>query len=144
MVPVDKRPTKQMTKLDLDNLFSVTLRDSGEVALIDGGSKKIVTVINTGSAVHISRLPQSGRYLYAIGRDAKVDLIDLWMDPPATVAEIKVGAEARSLESSKAQGWGDNYAIAGPYWPPHYLIINGNPLEPLKVVSTRGMTIDTQ
>ncbi|HEX9568662.1 MAG TPA: cytochrome D1 domain-containing protein [Rhodospirillales bacterium] len=144
IVPVDKRPAKQMTKLDLDNLFSVTLRDSGEVALIDGGSKKIVTVIKTGYAVHISRLSQSGRYLYAIGRDAKVDLIDLWMDPPATVAEIKVGAEARSVETSKAKGWGDKYAIAGAYWPPQYVIMNGNTLEPLKVVSTRGMTIDTQ
>ena len=31
-----QRPTKQMNKLDIDNLFSVTLRDSGEIALIDG------------------------------------------------------------------------------------------------------------
>jgi nitrite reductase (NO-forming)/hydroxylamine reductase len=56
IVPVDKRPKKQMNKLDLPNLFSVTLRDSGEVALIDGDSKKIVAVIKTGFAVHISRL----------------------------------------------------------------------------------------
>ena len=32
LVPVDKRPTKPMNNLDLDNLFSVTLRDSGEIA----------------------------------------------------------------------------------------------------------------
>ncbi len=144
LVPVDKRPKKQMNKLDLDNLFSVTLRDSGEVALIDGNSKKIVEVIKTGYAVHISRLSASGRYLYAIGRDAKVNLIDLWMEHPATVAEIKIGIEARSVETSKMKGWEDKYAIAGSYWPPQYVIMNGDTLEPLKIVSTRGMTVDTQ
>ena len=144
VVPVDKRPTKQENDLDLDNLFSVTLRDIGKVALIDGNSKKIVQIITTGYAVHISRLSASGRYLYTIGRDAKVDLIDLWMNPPATVAEIKIGIEARSVETSKMKGWEDKYAIAGAYWPPQYVIMNGDTLEPLKVVSTRGMTVDTQ
>ena len=145
LVPVDKRPTKQMNKLDLDNLFSVTLRDSGEVALIDGHSKKIVKILTTGYAVHISRMSASGRYLFTVGRDAKLNLIDLWMDPPETVARIKVGMEARSVETSKMKGWEDKYAIAGTYWPPQYVIMDGGTLEPLKVVSTRGMTVyDTQ
>ena len=143
-VAVDKRPKKQMNKLDLDNLFSVTLRDSGEIALIDGKSKKIVEVIKTGYAVHISRISASGRYLFAIGRDAKINLIDLWMEHPATVAELKIGIEARSVETSKMKGWEDKYAIAGAYWPPQYVIMDGNTLEPLKIVSTRGMTVDTQ
>jgi nitrite reductase (NO-forming)/hydroxylamine reductase len=133
-----------MNKLDLDNLFSVTLRDSGEIALIDGKSKKIVEVIKTGYAVHISRISASGRYLFAIGRDAKINLIDLWMEHPTTVAEIKIGIEARSVETSKMKGWEDKYAIAGAYWPPQYVIMDGNTLEPLKIVSTRGMTVDTQ
>ncbi len=140
-VPVDKRPTKQMNKLELDNLFSVTLRDTGEVALIDGASKKIVTTLTTGYAVHISRISASGRYVLTIGRDAKLDLIDLWMDPPQIVAEIKVGLEARSVETSKMKGWEDKYAIAGSYWPPQYVIMHGDTLEPIKVVSTRGMTV---
>ena len=144
LVPVDKRPTKQMNNLDLDNLFSVTLRDNGEVALIDGDSKKIVEVMPTGYAVHISRISASGRYLYVIGRDAKIDLIDLWMDPPTTVAEIKIGMEARSVETSKMKGWEDKYAIAGAYWPPQFVIMDGLTLEPFKVVSTRGMTVATQ
>jgi nitrite reductase (NO-forming)/hydroxylamine reductase len=143
-VPVSERPTKQMNKLELDNLFSVTLRDAGQVALIAGDSKEIVQVIDAGYAVHISRLSASGRYLFTIGRDAKVNLIDLWMDPPTTVAEIKLGAEARSVESSKFKGWEDAYAIAGTYWPPQYVIMKGDTLEPLKIVSTRGMTVDTQ
>ena len=33
IVPVDKRPTKPMNKINLKNVFSVTLRDAGEVAL---------------------------------------------------------------------------------------------------------------
>ena len=144
VVPVDKRPTRKMNKLDIDNLFSVTLRDSGEIALIDGTSKKIEHVIKTGYAVHISRLSASGRYLFTIGRDAKVNLIDLWMDPPQTVAEIKVGAEARSVETSKFKGYEDKYAVAGSYWPPQFVIMDGATLEPLKVVATRGMTYDTQ
>jgi nitrite reductase (NO-forming) / hydroxylamine reductase len=143
-VPVDKRPTKKMNSLDLDNLFSVTLRDSGQIALIDGNSKEIVSIIPTGYAVHISRMSASGRYLYTIGRDAKIDLIDLWMSPPQTVAEIKVGIEARSVETSKMKGWEDRYAIAGAYWPPQYVIMDGATLEPLKIVSTRGMIVDTQ
>jgi nitrite reductase (NO-forming)/hydroxylamine reductase len=142
-VSVDKRPAKQMNKIDLDNLFSVTLRDSGEIALIDGASKKIVEIIKTGYAVHISRISASGRYLYVIGRDAKINLIDLWMEKPATVAEIKVGTEARSVETSKFKGWEDKYAIAGTYWPPQYVIMQGDTLEPLTIDSTRGMTIDT-
>jgi nitrite reductase (NO-forming)/hydroxylamine reductase len=143
-VAPEDRPTAQMNDLDLDNLFSVTLRDSGEVALIDGGTYEIVTILETGYAVHISRMSASGRYLFTIGRDAKINLVDLWMETPATVAEIKVGIEARSVETSKMEGWEDKYAIAGSYWPPQYVIMDGDTLEPLKVVSTRGMIYDSQ
>jgi len=143
-IAVADRPTKKMNDLDIENLFSVTLRDTGEIALIDGDSKKIVTIIKTGYAVHISRMSASGRYLFAIGRDAKVTLIDLWMETPVAVSEIKVGSEARSVETSKMKGYEDKYAIAGAYWPPQYVIMDGESLEPLKVVSTRGMVYDTQ
>ncbi len=141
LVPVDKRPTKKLNDLDLDDLFAVTLRDSGEIALIDGGTKEITQVIKTGYAVHISRVSASGRYLFTIGRDAAIVLIDLWMDPPAPVAAVKIGMEARSVETSKMKGWEDKYAIAGAYWPPQYVIMDGFTLEPIKVVSTRGMTV---
>jgi nitrite reductase (NO-forming)/hydroxylamine reductase len=145
LVSEDQRPkTRPVNGFDVDNLFSVTLRDSGEVALIDGDSKKIVNIVKTGYAVHISRLSHSGRYVYTIGRDGLVNLIDLWMDPPQTVATIKTGLEARSVETSKYKGFEDKYAIAGTYWPPQYVIMNGETLEPLKIQSTRGMTVDTQ
>jgi len=144
IVPSAKRPTHKLNNYDITNIFSVTLRDDGKVALIDGNSKKIITIIKTGYAVHITRVSASGRYLFVIGRDAKVDMIDLWMKTPAVVAEIKVGLEARSIETSKYKGYEDKYAIAGSYWPPQYTIMDGDTLEPLKIVSTRGMTVDTQ
>ncbi|MEN1971685.1 cytochrome D1 domain-containing protein [Luteimonas sp. MJ204] len=143
-VPEDKRPTRKMNDYDLDNVFSVTLRDSGEIALIDGASKEIITILKTGYAVHISRVSHSGRYIYTIGRDGKIDLIDMWMKVPERVAEIKIGLEARSVETSKFKGYEDRLAIAGAYWPPQYVIMDGPSLEPLKIVSTRGMTVDTQ
>jgi len=138
------RPSKQMNNFNLKNLFSVTLRDAGQIALIDGDSKNIISIIKTGYAVHISRLSASGRYLFVIGRDSRINLIDLWMEQPETVAEIKIGMEARSVETSKYKGFEDKYVIAGSYWPPQYVIMNGDTLEPLQVVSTRGMTVDTQ
>ena len=61
-----------------------------------------------------------------------------------TVAEIRIGLEARSVETSKYKGYEDKYAIAGAYWPPQYVIMDGDTLNPLRVVSTRGMTVDTQ
>jgi nitrite reductase (NO-forming)/hydroxylamine reductase len=144
IVPVAERPTKKMNSRNLDNFFAVTLRDAGQVALIDGDTKEIVSILDTGYAVHISRLSHSGRYVYTIGRDAKISLIDLWMETPAVVAEIKIGLEARSVETSKYKGYEDRYAVAGAYWPPQFVIMDGPTLEPLKIVSTRGVTVDTQ
>lgn len=144
LVKPEDRPTKQLNKLDLPNLFSVTLRDDGKIALIDGNSKEIVKTIDTGYAVHISRMSASGRYLLVIGRDAKIDMIDLWAKEPIKVAEIKVGIEARSVETSKFKGYEDKYVIAGDYWPPQFTIMDGETLEPLQIVSTRGMTVGTQ
>jgi nitrite reductase (NO-forming)/hydroxylamine reductase len=144
IIPPAKRPTKKMNAYNIDNIFSTTLRDTGEVALIDGDTKKIINIVKTGYAVHISRTSASGRYLYVIGRDAKINLIDLWMEKPDNVAEIKIGLEARSVDTSKYKGYEDKYAIAGSYWPPQYVIMKGDTLEPQKIVSTRGMTVDTQ
>jgi nitrite reductase (NO-forming) / hydroxylamine reductase len=142
IIPPDKRPTKQMNKINLKNVFSVTLRDAGEVALIDGDTKQIISRVKTGYAVHISRLSLSGRYIYVIGRDGLLSLIDLWMDTPQVVAEIKTGLDARSVDTSKFKGFEDKYVIAGSYWPPQYVIMEGDTLKPLKLVSTRGITVD--
>lgn len=143
-IPVENRPKKKMNNYNIENFFAVTLRDSGEIAIIDGDTKEIVNIVKTGYAVHISRLSHSGRYLYTIGRDGRVNLIDLWMEKPDNVAEIKIGLEARSVETSKYKGYEDKYAIAGAYWPPQYVIMDGDTLEPRKIVSTRGNVVGTQ
>ena len=144
IVPPAQRPTKKMNNYNIQNIFSTTLRDTGEVALIDGDTKQIINIVRTGYAVHISRLSASGRYLFVIGRDAKINMIDLWMEKPDNVAEVRVGLEARSVDTSKYKGFEDKFAIAGSYWPPQYTIMKGDTLEPLKIVATRGMTVDKQ
>jgi len=144
IIAPEDRPASPQHDRNIDNFFSVTLRDAGQVAIIDGDTKEIVTILDTGYAVHISRVSASGRYVFTIGRDALINMVDLYMDPPATVAQIKIGLEARSVETSKYKGYEDRYAIAGSYWPPQYVIMDGDTLEPLKIVSTRGMTVDTQ
>ncbi len=143
-VAPEDRPETPRHGYDVDNLFAVTLRDAGEVAIIDGDSKEVIAYVPTGYAVHISRASSSGRYFLTIGRDAKVDMIDLYMNPPQVVAEIKVGMEARSVETSRFKGYEDHIVIAGAYWPPHYVLMDGHTLEPKKIVSTRGMTVHTQ
>ncbi|MEZ5614153.1 MAG: cytochrome D1 domain-containing protein [Rhodocyclaceae bacterium] len=142
VVPVDQRPKKQMSKINLKNVFAVTLRDTGELALIDGDTKEIWQILKTGYAVHISRLSASGRYVYTVGRDGLVTLIDLWFEKPTTVATVKIGSDARSVDTSKFKGFEDKYLVGGSYWPPQYSIMEGDTLKPLKVVSTRGMTVD--
>ncbi len=144
IVPPAQRPTKKMNSYNIANIFSTTLRDTGEVALIDGDTKQIINIVKTGYAVHISRTSASGRYLFVIGRDAKINMIDLWMEKPDNVAEVRIGLEARSVETSKYKGYEDKLAIAGAYWPPQYVIMKGDTLEPLKIVGTRGMTVDKQ
>ncbi|KAB2884456.1 MAG: nitrite reductase [Albidovulum sp.] len=144
LVKPEDRPKEKMNDIDIENLMSVTLRDAGQIALIDGGTYEIKAVIDTGYAVHISRISASGRYLFVIGRDGLVNMIDLWMESPATVASIKIGIEARSVETSKFEGFEDKLAIAGAYWPPQFVIMDGDTLEPKKIVSTRGMIYDEQ
>lgn len=147
LIPPEKRPTEPQTKRDWENYFSVTLRDAGQVSIIDGDSYEIVNTVNSGYAVHITRMSASGRYAYVIGRDGKLALIDLWLEKPEKVAEVQVCYDARSVEVSKYKGpegdFVDKLAVVGCYWPPHFVVIDGQTLEPMKIVSTRGYTYDS-
>lgn len=147
ITPVDQRPTKPQSTRNIDNYFIVTLRDAGKVAIIDGDTHEIVSEVDSGYAVHITRMSASGRYAYVIGRDGRLALIDLWMKEPAVVARVQTCYDARSVEVSKYKGpdgdFSDTYAITGCYWPPHFVILDGQTLEPVKVVSTRSYTEDT-
>jgi nitrite reductase (NO-forming)/hydroxylamine reductase len=146
-VPVEERPTKPEHRRDIEDYFGFILRDVGKGAIIDGKRKKLVGVVDTGFAVHIFRASATGRYFYSIGRDGKVSLIDLYPKKPEIVAEVKVCADARSVDVSKYSGpkgdFNDKLAIVGCYWPPQMVILDGQTLEPLKVISTRSSTYDT-
>jgi nitrite reductase (NO-forming) / hydroxylamine reductase len=148
LVPPESRPASPQTNRDWQNYFVVTLRDAGQVAIIDGDTYEIVNTVNTGYAVHISRMSATGRYVYTIGRDGKLALVDLWMEKPDKVAEVQLCYDARSVEVSKYEGelgnFIDKYAIVGCYWPPHFVILDGKTLEPFKIVSTRSYTYDTE
>nr|BAL57500.1 hydroxylamine reductase [uncultured Chloroflexota bacterium] len=148
LIPPDQRPSQPQTKRDWQNYFVVTLRDAGRVAIIDGDTYEVVNEVQSGYAVHITRMSATGRYAYVIGRDGRLALIDLWMEKPDKVAEVQTCYDARSVEVSKYKGaegdFTDKLAIVGCYWPPHFVILDGLTLEPLKIVSTRGYTVDTQ
>jgi nitrite reductase (NO-forming) / hydroxylamine reductase len=147
ITPVSDRPTSPQTSRNIDNYFIVTLRDAGKVAIIDGDNYEIISEVDSGYAVHITRMSASGRYAYVIGRDGRLALIDLWMEKPEVVARVQTCYDARSVEVSKYDGpegdFTDKYAVTGCYWPPHFAILDGQTLEPLKVVSTRSYTEDT-
>lgn len=142
-------PKKPLHGLNWENFFVVIERDAGKAAIIDGDTKKIVAHLDTGYAVHVIKglehhntdHPKDavGRFWYTIGRDGKVNKIDLWQTPDKMlVAETKMAYDARDIAVS-----GDGkYVIAGGYWPPHFVIMDAETLEPLKVISTRGVNVD--
>jgi nitrite reductase (NO-forming)/hydroxylamine reductase len=82
----------------------VTLRDAGQVAIIDGDTYEIVSTVDSGYAVHITRMSATGRYAYVTGRDGRLALIDLWMEKPEVVARVQTCYDARSVEVSKYEG----------------------------------------
>ncbi|MBI5048424.1 MAG: c-type cytochrome [Deltaproteobacteria bacterium] len=147
IVPEAQRPKKPEHNRNWQNFFGIVLRDAGKVAILDGDTKELVSVVDTGFAVHILRSSASGRYFYSIGRDGKSTMIDLWMAKPDKVAEAKTCFDARSIDSSKYKGkkgnFEDKLAIVGCYWPPHFVVLDGQTLEPKKVVSTRSYSYDT-
>jgi len=143
LVPVSQRPKKPEHKRNWQNFFGVVLRDAGKVAIIDGDTKEKIVTLDSGFAVHILRSSASGRYFFSIGRDGMVGMYDLWAKTPNKVAEVKTCSEARSVDTSKYEGYEDKLAVVGCYWPPHFVVLNGETLEPVKVVSTRSYTYDT-
>ncbi|MCW9034829.1 MAG: nitrite reductase [Rhodospirillales bacterium] len=141
-VDPSKYPTKPMHGRNWENFFVVILRDAGKMAVIDGDTKEVITKINSGYAVHVTKESSDGRFWYTIGRDGKMTKIDLWMDPPQTVAETQIAYDARDVAVSHYGKWKDKYVIGGGYWPPHFVILDAVTMEPMKVISTRGVNVD--
>ncbi len=135
-------PTKPQHNRDWENFFLVILRDEGKVGVIDGDTKEVVVKVDTGYAVHVMKESSNGRFWYTQGRDGKMTKIDLWMNPPKVVAENQIAYDARDVAVSHYGKDKDKYIIGGGYWPPHFVISDAVTMEPLKVVSTRGVNVD--
>ncbi|WJW75428.1 cytochrome D1 domain-containing protein [Thiohalobacter sp. IOR34] len=145
-------PTKPLHGRNWKNFFVVIERDAGKVAIIDGDKHEIVTHIDTGYAVHVIKATEHhnkehpkgkgnvpGRFWYTMGRDGKMNKIDLWQTPDKMlVAETQIAYDARDVAVS-----GDGkYVIGGGYWPGHFVIVDAKTMTPLKAVSTRGVNVD--
>jgi len=135
-------PKKPEHSLNWENFFMVILRDAGMIGIIDGDTKKVVTKVNTGYAIHVLKESSDGRFWFTQGRDGLMSKIDLWMNPPKVVATAQVASDARDVAVSHYGKWKDKYVIGGGYWPPHFVILDAETMEPLKVVSTRGVNVD--
>ena len=61
LIAPEDRPSEPLHDRNIENYFAVTLRDAGQVAIIDGDTKEIIAILPTGYAVHISRVSASGR-----------------------------------------------------------------------------------
>ena len=131
-----------------ENFFVVIERDAGKAAIVDGNTHTVIDHIDTGYAVHVIKgtehhakdhADEPGRFWYTMGRDGRMTKIDLWQKPgKMLVAETQVAYDARDVAVS-----GDGkYVIGGGYWPPHFVIADAKTMEPLKVVSTRGINVD--
>ncbi len=142
IIPVADRPVKPQHKRNIDNYFGVIMRDAGKVAIIDGDTKEKLVVLKTGFAVHILRTSASGRYIYSVGRDGRITMIDTYTKTPTIVAEVKGGFDARSVEVSKFKGYEDKYLVFGGYSPSHIAILDAQTLEPLSVTPTAGNACD--
>jgi nitrite reductase (NO-forming) / hydroxylamine reductase len=143
LVPVAERPTAPVTTRDWDNFIGVILRDAGKVAIMDGTTRELVKVLDTGFAVHILRASGDGRYFLSVGRDGLVTMIDLWPEEPTTVATVQGCSDARSVDTSKFPGYEGRYVIEGCFWPAQYVIFDGQTLEPLQVVPVPMTVLDT-
>jgi nitrite reductase (NO-forming) / hydroxylamine reductase len=133
---------------DWENFFVVTLRDAGQVAIIDGDTYEVVNTVETGYAVHISRMSATGRYVYVIGRDGKLALIDLWME----------AGGRRRVQAVLRRPLGRGQQVQRPSWATSptsmpssaatgrrtFVMLDGQTLEPFKIVSTRSYTYDTE
>ena len=142
IIPIADRPTKPQHNRNISNYFGVIMRDAGKVAIIDGDTKEKLIVLKTGFAVHILRTSSSGRYIYSVGRDGRITMIDTYTKVPTIVAEVKGGFDARSVEVSKFKGYEDKYLVFGGYSPSHIAIIDAQTLEPISVTETKGNACD--
>ncbi len=142
LVPPADRPAAPQHAADWAGWFGVVQRDTGEVAILDGATRAEVGRVDVGFATHILRASSSGRYFYAVGRDGWITMIDLWTARPTVVARVRGCFDARSVESSKFEGFEDRFVIEGCYAPSQFVVFDGQTLEPLAMQSVVSPSIE--
>ncbi len=144
IVPVADRPTSQQNDINLSNVFAVTLRDSGEVALIDGDTKE--TGRHHQDRLRRAHLPalafRALRLHHRPGRQGRPDRpvgegpADRRRDPRGPRGALRGDVQVQGL---RGQVRHRRLLLAA-----QFVIMDGDTLEPRKIVSTRGMTVTTQ
>lgn len=122
---------------NIDNLMLVTERENRGIALIDGDTHTLISIIPASYRAHGYAFdPTNERWAYNVGRDGWVFKIDLYT--AQTVRKARVGHDSRGLAIS------DNgkYLIIGNYIPNSAVILNADTLEPIKVITTEGVNPD--
>lgn len=128
--PLSERPDEVQHDHDLDQMWVVALHDPGAVLLIDGPTREPIARIAVDGPPHRISATASGRYLHVVSRNGAVTLIDLHAAPPERVASVRVGLEARTL--GQLRGSDDARLLAGADWPPQFVLLDGETLEPLQ------------
>ncbi len=134
--PLAERPAEPAHEHALEDMFVVGLHDPGAVLLIDGPSREPIVQIAVDGPPHRISASASGRYLQVVTRNGMVALIDLYASPPQRVASVRVGLEARALGAARETG--RPVLLAGADWPPQFVLLDGETLEPLQRLDSRS------
>jgi nitrite reductase (NO-forming)/hydroxylamine reductase len=130
----EERPTTRELSASADNIAVSLLHDTGQIALIDMTSKKVLSIVDTGIAPHQIGL-RADRWLYVLSRGGELAMVDLYMEQPAVVARVRIGFEARTFAL-----YGD-HVIAGATAPGQYTILQADTLRPLL---TRSLPVSSE
>jgi len=130
-------PNKPVFSADPLNLFVVVETGDHHATILDGDRLEPITRFGTRFALHGGpKFSPDGRYVTFASRDGWISKYDLWN--LTMVAEVRAGINTRNAAVS-----GDGkYVVGGGYWPPHFVIVDAMTMEPLKVVSSRGVNVD--
>ncbi len=136
-VPIKQRPVRPQNSQRPEQMFVSLLHDIGAVLLLDGNTKKVITQVRTDYAPHAITIDREGHYLFVLSRGGRIHQIDLWSNPPVSVAHTRVGFEARDLQ---IVGQGTNVQlIASAMTPGAVLILDPQSLQTIRYLKpTQG------
>ncbi len=139
-VPPSELATEPNHDHNIEDLLVVTLRDTGQNAIVDQSTQEVVKIVETGYATHVTKFSQSGRFALIQGRDGLTSKLDLYTFE--IVGEATIGMDARDVAVSTYPGYEDEFIMAGAYWPPQAVILDFDTMMPLKIINLQGIDTD--